>query len=145
MSSADPDLPSTWTRFRPSLCDGCRAGCCTLPVEVGAADLLRMGLVTPDETTGSLKKVARRLIRDGVVRSFRARTGLFTLEQRDGGDCIFLGKDDRLCRLYDRRPDVCRRFPEIGPRPGFCPAAPKRREEKRAPSASERRPHPRAN
>jgi uncharacterized protein len=85
-----------------------------------------MGVVTPDELVGSLKKVARRLERDGIIASFRARTGLFILQQRPargetGGECVFLGTD-RRCVIYDRRPDVCRDFPRIGPRPGFCPA-----------------------
>lgn len=97
------------------------AGCCTLPVEASAEDLVRLGLLTEDEAQGSLKKPARRLISAGIIRSFRARTGLFTLEQRDGRDCIYLGKVDRRCTVYDKRPDVCRKFPSIGPRPGFCP------------------------
>ena len=116
----DPDRPSTWLKYRPGLCEGCWAGCCSLPVEVSAGDLLRMGLIGEDEVRGSLKKVARRLERQGVVKSFRSATGLFTLEQKPHGDCVFLGSD-RLCTIYEKRPDVCRQFPSIGPRPGYCP------------------------
>ena len=126
-SYSDLDKLSNWTRFRPSLCKGCWAGCCRLPVEATADDLVRLGLLSPDEATGSLKKVARRLMSDGVVHQFRASTGLFTLAQTPDGDCRFLGKEDRLCTVYERRPGVCRRFPEVGPRPGHCPARQLRR------------------
>jgi Fe-S-cluster containining protein len=95
-----------------------------LPVEASASDLRRLEVVSDDEITGSLKKVARRLEADGVIKYFRAASGTFTLAQTPQGDCIYLGKD-RLCTVYERRPDVCRRFPtEIGPKPGFCPAEP---------------------
>lgn len=123
----DQDRPSTWVKYRSGLCDGCHATCCTMPVEVNAADLLRLGLISEEEAAGSLKKAAARLGRLGLVRNFRAATGLFLLEQKRGRDCVFLGEKDRLCTVYDRRPDVCRRFPEIGPRPGFCPAKPQKR------------------
>jgi Fe-S-cluster containining protein len=121
-SPIDRDRPSSWPRYRAGLCEGCWAGCCTLPVEVSAFDLIRLGLITEDEASGSLKKVARRLMKEGKVRSFSAPVGLFILEQRGGRDCIFLGEKDRLCTVYDKRPEVCRRFPKIGPRPGHCPA-----------------------
>lgn len=115
------DQLSQWTKFRPSLCKGCYAACCRLPVEATVADLVRLGLAGEDEAQGSLKKLARRLESQGVVRFFRASTGLFTLAQTVAGDCIYLGLD-RQCKVYDRRPDVCRRFPDVGPRPGYCPA-----------------------
>ncbi len=117
----DPDRPSTWKKYRSGLCDGCWAACCTLPVEVSKDDLVRLEVATIDEVQGSLKKLARRLTSQKIVRSFRATTGLFILEHSPAGECVFLGKD-RLCTVYDKRPDVCRRFPEIGPRPGWCPA-----------------------
>lgn len=77
--------------------------------------------MTADEAIGSLKKVARNLIAAGHVHQYRASSGIFTLAQKPNGDCQYLG-DDRLCKVYELRPDVCRRFPEIGPRPGYCPA-----------------------
>lgn len=121
---ADLDQLSKWTRFRPSLCRGCWAGCCRLPVEANAADLVRLGILGEDEAAGSLKKAARRLTTAGLVHQFRASTGIFTLAQTPGGDCIYLGAD-RQCTVYDRRPGVCRRFPETaGPRVGHCPARP---------------------
>ena len=126
MRTADLDKLSNWTRFKPRLCQGCGAGCCRLPVEANAADLRRLGLLSEDQAEGSLKKAARQLIAAGKVRLYRAATGIFTLAQTPDGDCIFLGKEDRLCQVYDRRPEVCRRFPQIGPRPGYCPASGKR-------------------
>ncbi len=120
MENVSIDHPSSWVSYRPSLCDGCWAGCCTLPLEITAQDLVRLGLATPDEVSGSLKKLARRLERENRISSFRARTGLFMLAQKNNGDCQFLG-ENRLCQVYERRPDVCRKFPEIGPRPGYCP------------------------
>jgi Fe-S-cluster containining protein len=119
-SSINIDLPSTWQKFRPGLCEGCWAGCCTLPVEVTLEDLVRMELATEDETRGSLRKLAGRLTRAGIVRSFRARSRLFVLEQKNNGDCLFLDAQ-RRCTIYDKRPEVCRQFPSIGPRPGYCP------------------------
>lgn len=122
MKRPDVDRPSEWVRHRDSLCNGCWAGCCTMPVEVTAADLVRLGVASIDETAGSLKKLAKRLEREKIVKTFRASTGLFMLEQKQNRDCIFLG-EDRRCTVYEKRPDVCRQFPSIGPRPGFCPAA----------------------
>jgi Fe-S-cluster containining protein len=123
MRHAHLDRLVNWTPFRPSLCRGCWAGCCRLPVEATAADLVRLDLLAEDEAQGSLKKAARRLLSAGKIRQFRASTGVFTLAQTPAGDCIFLGARDRLCSVYDQRPAVCRRFPAIGPRPGHCPAA----------------------
>ncbi len=112
--------PSEWVPYRKNMCNGCWAGCCTLPVEVSVMDLLRLELITEDEAAASLKKVAHRLSRAGKIQSFRAKSQLFILAQRNGRDCIFLNKD-RQCTVYDKRPEVCRSFPKIGPRPGFCP------------------------
>ena len=91
-----------------------------LPVEVTPGDLCRMGLLREDEAYNATKKAARALMRSGHIKSFRAKTGLFTLAQRPNGDCMYLDSR-RQCTIYDRRPTVCRRFPEIGPRPGHCP------------------------
>ena len=122
-SRMDTDIgkPSTWIKFKPSLCQDCMGGCCTLPVEVSAGDLVRLGLLFEDETKGSVKKVASRLIKERVVQSFRAASGLFTLAQNPQGDCVFLDSD-RRCRVYETRPEVCRKFPTLmGPRISFCP------------------------
>lgn len=121
--------PSTWKPYKKGLCAGCWGGCCTLPLEVSAADLMRLELITEDEAAESLKKVAKRLMKEGKIQAFQQKTQLFIIEQRNGRDCIFLGKD-RLCTVYERRPEVCRQFPKIGPRPGWCPAMPKKKDSK---------------
>ncbi len=96
-----------------------------LPVEVKIEDLIRLELVTADEAIGSHKKIAKRLQREGIVKSYRTSSGLFMLEQNEGRDCYFLDKKTRLCSVYEKRPGVCREFPKtIGPRPGFCPYIP---------------------
>jgi Fe-S-cluster containining protein len=118
---------STWVKHRPSMCAGCHALCCTLPVEVSIADLQRMELITPEEANQSIKKIAAKLMDLKLIQSFRVRTGLFTLAQRANEDCTFLGKKDRLCTIYEKRPTVCRKFPELGPKPGWCP---EKRKEK---------------
>src|SRR6185312_14249623 len=97
------EVPSTWVKYFKGLCEGCWAGCCTLPVEVSAADLMRLELITEDEAAASLKKVANRLLREGVIQAFSPRTGIFVLEQRHGRDCIFLGARDRMCTVYEKR------------------------------------------
>jgi Fe-S-cluster containining protein len=125
-SSIDPQRPSTWKPYKKGMCDGCWAGCCTLPLEVSAYDLMRLELTTEDEAAVSLKKVFKRLKKEGIIRSFSATTGVFIMEQRHGRDCIYLGEKDRLCTVYEKRPEVCRTFPKIGPRPGYCPAGAKK-------------------
>lgn len=123
----DKDRPSTWRFYKEGMCQGCNAGCCTMPVEVKIEDLVRLGLVSEDEAVGSHKKIFKRLSKEGIVGSFRQGTGLFMLTQRDGGDCYFLNKQTRLCTVYETRPGVCREFPKIGPRPGFCPCQPNKK------------------
>jgi len=121
----DYGKPSTWVRFKPSLCEGCTAGCCRLPVEVTTADLLRLELITEDEAASQqgIRKASKRLASDGVIVSFRVKTGLFILAQRSDDRCLYLGNDGR-CTVYEKRPETCRRFPvEIGPRVGFCPSS----------------------
>ena len=41
----DVDRCETWTRYKNGLCDSCAANCCTMPVEVKMADLVRLGYV----------------------------------------------------------------------------------------------------
>ncbi len=102
-----------------------------MPVEVSASDLVRLGLMFEDEAKGSLKKIAARLIKERVVQSFRAASGLFTLQQSPLGDCVFLDRE-RRCKVYETRPDVCRKFPtELGPRPSFCPYIKKKTPKKK--------------
>lgn len=119
-----PERPSTWVRFKPALCNGCWAGCCTLPVLVTSEELFHLGYLKVHEVEGPLGKVAVRLLKKGIIQSFNPRSRLFTLQQKNGTDCVFLD-EDRLCTVYDRRPSICRRFPKGSARPGFCPHTPK--------------------
>ncbi len=91
-----------------------------MPVEVKFEDLVTMGLASPDEAQ-QVRKLSKRLIREKHILSFREASGLFMLAQAQDGSCIHLGKDN-LCKIYEKRPGVCRQFPSIGPKPGFCPA-----------------------
>jgi Fe-S-cluster containining protein len=117
----DAQRPSTWVKYKTGLCNGCVAGCCTLPVEVSAADLIRLELITEEEAAVSLKQVAKKLTKLKLIQAFNSKSGIFVLDQRYGEDCVFLGRKDRLCTVYEKRPEVCRQFPKIGPRPGYCP------------------------
>ncbi len=116
----DPGKPSTWVPFEISMCKGCWAGCCTLPVEVTAEELYHMGLIKIEEVQGRLKPIATRLKKEGVIQDFHPRRAVFILKQKPNGDCQFLDKN-RLCKIYSVRPSICRRFPDGGPRPGYCP------------------------
>lgn len=117
----DRDRPSTWVRYREGLCQSCSSACCTMPVEVQAHDLVRLGLASEDEINISKKKVFKKLNKLKVLSSYREGTDLFMLQSTSRGECPFLNSETRLCTVYERRPDVCRKFPRIGPRPGFCP------------------------
>jgi len=85
-----------------------------------------MGFLEADEVSGRLEAVADRLKKQGIIRSFNRKTRVFTVRRR-GQDCIFLSPE-RRCLIYERRPFVCRRFPEGGARPGYCPHQ-KRKQE----------------
>lgn len=96
-----------------------------MPVEVRGSDLVRLGVCSQDELEISAKKLAKRLQKEKIVSSFRqnegAGTEVFMLAARPNGDCVFLHEKTRLCTKYEVRPQVCRDFPRIGPKPGFCP------------------------
>lgn len=118
--AVDKDLPHTWIKYKSALCSSCYATCCTMPVEITAEDILRLELADVDEMENP-KKVASQLIKKGIVSQYREKTGLFTLTQKSNSDCYFLGPD-RLCKVYDKRPGVCRKFPEImSRRLSYCP------------------------
>lgn len=121
----DKDKPWTWVKYRKGMCDGCHGSCCTMPVEIKGEDLIRLGLTDIDELELSPKRLAKRLIKEGVISSYRESSGNFMLTQKANDDCYFLDLKTRLCTVYENRPGVCRQFPEIGPRPGFCPLRPR--------------------
>jgi len=104
-------------------------------VDARVPDLVRLGLLTEDEALWSAKKIARKLEGMKMIQSYRASTMKFTLAQRINHDCVFLDETTRLCTVYENRPDVCRKFPEVGPRPGWCPES-----RKKHPARSSRGP-----
>lgn len=119
--SVDKDAPQTWIKYKSGLCNSCYATCCTMPVEITIEDILRLELANQDEMDSSPKKVANRLIRQGVISQYREKTGLFTLTQKSNSDCYFLGSD-RLCTVYEKRPGVCQKFPtEMSRKMTYCP------------------------
>ncbi len=122
ISIVDVDRPLTWTRYRKGLCDDCAANCCTMPVEVRLPDLVRLGLVDAFEAEHEeARLIARRLVKSRQVERYHAGSGIYTLARRANGDCQMLDAQTRRCTVYDRRPDTCRKHPEVGPRPGHCP------------------------
>ncbi len=118
----DVDRLDTWTRYRSGLCDACAANCCTMPVEIRLPDLIRLGLVDPFEAEHEEPRlIARRLVKSRQVERYNHKDGIFTMARRANGDCQFLDAVTRRCTVYELRPNTCRKHPQVGPRPGFCP------------------------
>lgn len=121
----DVNRLDTWTRWKPGLCTGCAANCCTMPLEVRLPDLVRLGLVDAFEAEHTEPRlIARRLIKARKVERYHHQHGIFTMARRASGDCQFLDARTRLCTVYERRPETCRKHPQVGPRPGWCPWSP---------------------
>jgi Fe-S-cluster containining protein len=116
----DVDDISTWRKFEPWLCESCRANCCRLPIEVTIPDLVRMEIVSKTEAKTPIEKIGDRLKQGGLIEHLYVRERIFILAQTAGNVCRYLDPDSRTCRIYAKRPDTCREYPEIGPRPGFC-------------------------
>lgn len=118
----DVDRCETWTRYRKGLCDSCMANCCTMPVDITLADLVRLGAVDPFEAEHvDPKHLAKALIKAGIVERLNTKSALFTLARRANGDCRYLDASSRRCTVYEQRPQTCRSHPQVGPRPGHCP------------------------
>lgn len=119
---SNKDRPSTWKKYDSENCLSCRGNCCAMPVEVKVSDLIRLEVATQDEVDNSIKKLAKKLKKSGVISSYREGTEFFMLTQKSNDDCYFLNSSTRLCSVYEKRPDTCRQFPsQIGTRVGFCP------------------------
>ncbi len=112
---------STWSKFKQKLCNDCRANCCTMPVEVSIDDLIRMDILSEFDKDEPIKKLTKRLKKEGVVEHYSQRTEKFTLVRFANRDCLYLDGKSRRCTIYEKRPETCRNHPRIGPRPGFCP------------------------
>ncbi len=112
---------STWTKHKQRLCSKCRANCCTMPVEVKVADLVQMDEIEAFEAEEPVKKLAKKLKKEGVIEHFYSKNQVFTLLRFANNDCLYLDPISRKCKIYEKRPDTCRNHPLIGPSPGFCP------------------------
>jgi len=122
ISIVDVDNCDTWTRYKSGLCNSCAANCCTMPVEVKLADLVRLELVDPFEAEHEEpKQIAKRLQKAGLIERFNFKNSIFTLARRANGDCSNLDATTRRCTVYDKRPNTCRLHPQVGPKPGYCP------------------------
>ena len=113
--------PKSWLRFKPSLCKSCVANCCkNWPVEVSIPDLIRLELLSEEESIRDLDKAIKRIQKQGLLKKFRKKDMVGVLEHKPNKDCIFLDENER-CTVYSKRPRICREFPKIGARPGYCP------------------------
>ena len=117
----DIENTDTWTKYRKPLCDTCIANCCRMPVEVTIDDLIRLGVVDAFATEERLKRVATKLKKVGVIEHYTPSRAIFTLARRANLDCIYLDQKSRRCTVYNVRPEICRKHPQIGPKPGYCP------------------------
>jgi len=111
---------NTWPRYKPGMCDDCIANCCRMPVEATLDDLIRMEIITPFEASEKMRRLARKLKKEGIIDSYNPSRILFTLARRPNADCIFLDPQSRRCTIYNKRPAICRNHPQIGPRPNHC-------------------------
>lgn len=125
MFGADIDRIDTWHRYQRGMCKSCMAGCCQMPVEVRAQDLLRLGIINEFELEQPPKALAKRLLKEGLIQPGSVKDGIFILAQHSSGDCMFLDRDSRQCTVYGKRPDTCRNHPQISARPGYCAYMPR--------------------
>jgi len=79
-----------------------------------------MGLITEFETIEPVKKLAKKLKKDGVIEHLYFKERIFILARFANKDCLYLDPISRKCKIYKNRPDTCRNHPRIGSRPGFC-------------------------
>ena len=120
-SNVDVTRPYTWIKFRgEEMCRDCESDCCKMAVEVKLPDLVRIGILDEFETGEDIRKIGKRLKKEGYVRLFNLKTEIFILPQYQNKDCIYLDQETRKCTIYERRPETCRNHPKVGPRPGYC-------------------------
>jgi Fe-S-cluster containining protein len=117
----DIEKTESWTKYRNRLCDNCVANCCRMPVEATVADLIRMGVLDAFAAEAPLKRIANQLKKAGVIDHYNPSRAIFTLARRANLDCIYLDEQTRRCTIYAVRPEICRKHPQIGPKPGYCP------------------------
>jgi len=111
---------STWPRYKSGMCDDCVANCCRMPVEATIDDIVRLELITPFEATDKVRLIVRKLKKLQLIDSHNPSRNVFTIARRPNLDCIFLDPQSRRCTVYEKRPEICRNHPEVGPRPNHC-------------------------
>lgn len=121
LMAVDINNTDTWTEYRAGLCDNCQAFCCRMPVEATLQDLIRMEVIDPFEAQEPLKRIARKLKRNGIIEHYNPSRAVFTLARHPSLGCIFLDPASRRCTIYEKRPQICRTHPQVGPKPGYCP------------------------
>ena len=85
-------------------------------------DLIQLNLVDTFEAENEEpKQIAKRLSKAGLIDHFNFKNSIFTLARDSNGDCRYLDGKSRICKVYDMRPNICRKHPQVGPKPGFCP------------------------
>ena len=67
IAAAEIDRVETWTKYNKDMCTSCMSTCCTFPVEVRIADLIRLGVVDEFERGEPLKNIAKRLQKEGLI------------------------------------------------------------------------------
>lgn len=83
ISIVDVDRLDTWTRYRAGLCETCAANCCTMPLEVQMADLVRLGLVDAFEAEHEEPRhIAKRLQKARLIDHFNHKNVVFTSSVR---------------------------------------------------------------
>ncbi len=96
-----------------------------MPLEVKMLDLVQLKWVDAFEAENEApKQIAKRLSKAGLIDHFNFKNSTFTIARRSTGDCYFLDAQSRRCTVYEIRPQTCRKHPQVGPKPGFCPYGP---------------------
>ena len=91
-----------------------------MPLEVSVRDLIRLGFMSEDEAIEDLEIVANRLKKKKIIQKYHRQKMIFIIAQKNNKDCIFLDHN-RRCTVYSKRPEICRKFPKMSPKPNFCP------------------------
>ena len=66
--SVQIENPGTWLKYKQEMCKTCVGSCCSLAVEATLDDLIRMELVDPFEAQEPVKKIVKRLKKEGHVK-----------------------------------------------------------------------------
>jgi uncharacterized protein len=111
--------PQTWISYSRADCQKCHADCCRLPVDVTHADLVRLEVASSDELEWDEKATIKRLKKEGIIGHYDQKRKMAILTQFADNRCLYLRQG--RCIVYEKRPQTCRKFPEVGPRPNFCP------------------------